>query len=207
MILVAAALAGEPDNAVVLGATAGLDYQTSQPFAGVDLVVLPAQVLGPAVTGRISAGVGLDERRPLATAELGFTYGIENPEATIRVGASARATAAGMGGRMPLSFGGTDGVDDYGLLLGGAGLVELEWNPAAPFTIGFKGGVGAVGASYGCDVRPEGFDDCRTWTPGFIGGFIARKRFRSRVALELQIGTTSMLSVGARLGPKARPAP
>lgn len=196
---VAAALAGEPRAAVGVGAIGGLEFQTAQPFAGVDLVVWPTQTLGPAPVGRLVLGVGIDERLPLGFAEVGFTWGIANPEATLRIGAVARPMIAGTHGRMPLPFANT-GEAEYGLLVGGAGLAELEWNPRAPLTLGARAGIGPVGAGYGCDVEPVGFDDCRVWVPGFVGGFVLRKRFPGRLALEAQLGTTSFLAVEARLG-------
>jgi len=183
--------------APVLSAAGGYDVSMSQPWVGLDFAVHSSQQKGFAPLGRITPSWGFTDSMPFVPVELGFSGVLPNKEATIRLGAVARTNLLFGKYRMPIRLGDpTSGKVVAGLQIGGEALVEFEWRPEAPITLGIRAGVAPTVADYACDAEDPDLTTCLLWNAGFIGGFNFRKRWKNGFSIDAMGGFTSHLAIG-----------
>jgi hypothetical protein len=203
------------ETSVSLSGAAGFDFATRQPWAGLDLAFQPEQLKGFSFAGRVSAGWGFGDQRPLGVVQLGFAGVVPAEHMTVRLGLLAHSELYVVDYPLPIQAGtpveGTFGK--FGIFPGGLGLVELGWHRDAPkgpaaWAIGLRLGAAPVGVVIECPVQDAiaGTDLCVTSRVGMLGGFTGRLRFAEGAYLEATIGPSPTLSVGYAFLPKRHPA-
>ena len=194
MLCTSPALAG----VVTLSGSGGLDYATANPWAGIEVAVHPTHSQSLAWTGRFAPTWGIKDNTPIFFGEVGPSWVIPEDEALVRIGVLARVAAFSAAYPLAIHPGGAPqvgGRNKFGLVPGAMATLEFEWGKQAPYTIGFKGGVGSAGIDESC---AEGVDPtyCVEWVPAFIGGFYGRARLRNGLAFEIVAGPTASISIG-----------
>jgi hypothetical protein len=178
----------------VVSASGGYDVSLDQPWAGVELAVHASHDHGVEPVGRLVPAYGFFDHLPFAVLEAGALVRVPEDEAVLRTGVVLRPVFALSDARLPWQFGDPADGRKLGILPGLLAIVEFEWNPEAPLTIGFRGGPASSVSDYLCETADS--TECLTWHVGFAGGFYARKRLANGFALEAIVGTTSSLSIG-----------
>lgn len=190
--LVQAAYAG----AAVLSAAGGFDMPTDQPWSGVEIALHATNTKGFAPIARFAPAYGFGDRGPIAFGELGLLAVLPEDEAVLRAGLAVRPTFLYAQERMPVGFGDPENGRIFGITPAVYGVIEFEFHPESPWTLGIRGGPASTASDYQCEVDNPDLPTCLTWHVGFGGGFEVRKRWESGLALDAILGTTTQLSVG-----------
>ncbi len=191
--LLSPALAG----AAVVGLTGGVDFSTSNPWAGVELALHPTHTQGVAPVLRLAPGWAFIDGQPLVLGELGFMARVPEDEAVVRVGLVGRVLFTGAKHDLPLGVFEAESAR-YGLIPGAMAALEFEWGDGRfPFTFstGARAGVGSAVYDAACEEDSDR-PDCLNWSASFIGGFLGRIRTDTGLSVEVVLGPTTHLSVG-----------
>lgn len=184
-------------GATVTALTGGVDFSTSNPWAGLELALHPTNTEGLAPVARLAPGWAFVDGQPLILAELGFMARVPEDEAIVRVGLVGRALFTGAEHALPVGLFEGESAN-YGLIPGGMAVLEFEWGTDTlpfVFTTGARAGLGAAVYDEECEDELD-YPDCATWSAAFIGGFMARARTPKGLSAELVVGPTLHLSVG-----------
>jgi hypothetical protein len=175
-----------------------MDYPTDNAWTGLEVAVHPTHTSGYAFIGKFDMTYGFKDATPIAFLEGGPSIIIPEDEAIVRVAILTRLGMLSAPYPLAIRPGGTPqvgGRQQFGVVPGVMASLEFEWGDVAPYTVGFKGGVGSSAVDGGC---ADGVDPayCITWAPAFIGGFYGRFRMKNGLAAELIVGPTASLSIG-----------
>jgi len=181
--------------APTLSATAGLDFPTDQPWAGLELAVHPTHQQGVGFAGRLAPGWGFGDGQPLVLVEAGALAVVPNDEAIVRLGLVGRAML--LRAEYSLPAGMSAGELEWGVVPGAMAVLEFEWVGKTTVTVGGRAGAGS--AAYDTYCGDDADPSCFTWSPSFIGGFYGRLRLPNRFAAELLLGPTAHVSLGIAL--------
>ncbi|HMV66422.1 MAG TPA: hypothetical protein PKA64_06195, partial [Myxococcota bacterium] len=190
---------------VALSAGGGFDFATRQPWLGLNLAFQPDQLRGFAFAGRVQAGWGFGDQRPLGVVQLGFAGVVPAEHTLVRLGVLAHTELYAVDYPLPLQIGGDPEEGTFGhlgFLPGGLLLAELGWTRggdrgAAAWSIGLRLGAGLVPAVEDCETVGAEVDElCFTSRPAILGGISARLRFHEGVYLEALAGPAPMVSLG-----------
>jgi hypothetical protein len=192
-----------PRQVIALGASGGYDLATRQPYASLDLAFHNGGTAGFAFVGRVQAGWGFTDMRPLAHVEAGFSAVIQGKQ-LVRVGGVVGTALFAAPYPAPLQVPGPPGEGDYAALSFlpyGTVLAEVGGTRPghskgwASWAAGLRLGAGAtIASSDVCgDVELGTCGDLRV---GFAGGVTGRLRFHEGAYLEALAGPTSYLMVG-----------
>jgi hypothetical protein len=189
---------------IALSAAGGFDFTTRQPWLGLDVAFQPDQLRGFAFAGRVQAGWGFGDQRPLGVVQLGFAGVVPAESALVRVGLLAHAELYVVDYPLPVQVGepveGTFG--NFGMFPGGLLLAELGWHRAgtrgpAAWSIGLRLGAAPVAVVEECPFNGTSQDElCYGSRVGILGGITGRLRFHEGVYLEAVGGPSPMLSLG-----------
>lgn len=190
LLTLSPARAGE----IVVGASGGFDFPTSQFWAGPEFALQPDGDANWAPVVRVHPAWGFSDKYPFLYLEAGLEHGLPVVGArALRVGLVASTEVVGETYRLPLMF--ADGARRWGLIPGIEATVELEFFEKRPLIVGVRGGVSAASSNYLC-AQPNQVDDCLTWFPGFTGGFYARGQVVKNLYVEGLVGPSPRLGVG-----------
>lgn len=189
---------------IALSAAGGFDFTTRQPWLGLDVAFQPDQLRGFAFAGRVQAGWGFGDQRPLGVVQLGFAGVVPAESALVRIGLLAHAELYVVDYPLPVQVGepveGTFG--NFGMFPGGLLLAELGWHRAgkrgpAAWSIGLRLGAAPVAVVEECPFNGTSQDElCYGSRVGILGGITGRLRFHEGVYLEAVGGPSPMLSLG-----------
>ena len=124
----------------VISASGGWDLPIAQPWAGVEVGLVPVQDHGFEPIGRLALQYGPIDTLPFGTLELGGVARVPEDEAVLRAGLVLRLQALYADFRVPMQLSDPEDGPALGFVPGFQGLVEFAWKPEAPLTLGFRAG-------------------------------------------------------------------